>query len=75
MRSRASAIEGAGSIGNHKYFEAGFNGVQNGEGHDFGDDTGNDQLLLAGGLDGVNEVFVVPGVDLTRAGDIRRIVP
>jgi hypothetical protein len=35
----------------------------------FGDDTGNDQLLLASGLDSGAEIGVVPGVDLTLATD------
>lgn len=35
----------------------------------FGNDTGDDQLLLASGLDGSTEVGVVPGVDLTLATD------
>lgn len=35
----------------------------------FGNDTGDDELLLAGGLDGGAEVGVVPGVDFTLATD------
>lgn len=35
----------------------------------FGDDTADNQLLLAGGLDGRAELGIVPGVDLALAMD------
>jgi hypothetical protein len=35
----------------------------------FSNDTTNDQLLLASGLDSSTEIGVVPGVDLTLAAD------
>jgi hypothetical protein len=45
-----------------------------GKGHaHFGDHAGDDQLLLAGGLDRGQELLVVPGVDVAGTGDVGRI--
>lgn len=40
---------------------------------DFSDDTGYNQLFLAGGLDGGAEFGIVPGVDLALAVDESRV--
>lgn len=37
------------------------------------DDSGNDQLFAAGILHRRHEIVIVPGVDLARAGDERRV--
>ncbi len=67
-------IEGARGVGDNEYVKALLNGGQGGEGHtDFGHHAGNDQLLAAGLLDGVDEILVVPGVDIAGARDVRRI--
>ncbi|MNE59397.1 hypothetical protein D3C80_1544860 [compost metagenome] len=67
-------VEGTGGIGDHEHIEAFFQGRQCREGHaNLGHHTGDDQLLLAGGLDCLDEVFVVPGIDVARARDVRRV--
>ncbi|MNZ35307.1 hypothetical protein D3C78_527040 [compost metagenome] len=67
-------IEGAGGIGHHEHLELFFQCRQRRERHThLGHYTGDDQLLLAGGLHCLDEVFVVPGVDLPRAGDVRGV--
>src|SRR3546814_19588299 len=62
------------SIGDHEYLETFGQGRQCREGYtDFSDDAGDDQLLLAGGLDRLDEIFVVPGVDLAGTSDVWRV--
>ena len=67
-------VEGAGGVGDDEDFVAFFEGGEGGKGDaDFGDDAGEDELLFAGGFDGFDEVFIVPGVDVAGAGDVGRI--
>src|SRR5574343_1801558 len=67
-------VEGARGVGDDEDLVALLKGRQRGKGNaDLGDDAGDDQLLLAGGLDGLDEVLVVPGVDLAGPGDVRRL--
>ncbi|GER18041.1 hypothetical protein VCH24_30630 [Variovorax boronicumulans] len=40
---------------------------------DLGDHAGDQELLLARGLHGLDEVLVVPGVDLAGAGNVGRV--
>ena len=67
-------VEGAGSVGDHEDLKAFVKGTQGRERHaHVGHHTGNDDLLAAGGLDGLDEIFVVPRVDLARARNVRRV--
>lgn len=67
-------VEGAGGISHHEHIKLFFQGRQGRESNThFSHDAGDDQLLLAGGLYCLDEVFVVPGVDLAGASDVRRI--
>ncbi|MNH12859.1 hypothetical protein D3C79_724130 [compost metagenome] len=67
-------VEGTGGISDHEHVELFFQGRQGRESYaHFSHNAGDDQLLLASGLHGLDEVFVVPGVDLARAGNVRRI--
>jgi hypothetical protein len=62
-------VEGAGRIGDDEDLVALLDRRERREGDaDLGDDAGDDQLLLAGGLHRRDEVLVVPGVDLAGAG-------
>ncbi|MNP35584.1 hypothetical protein D3C76_1289230 [compost metagenome] len=67
-------VEGTGGVGHHEHIKLFFQGRQGREGNThFRHDAGDDQLLLAGGLHCLDEVFVVPGVDLAWAGDVRGV--
>lgn len=68
-------VEGARSVRHDKDVIAFFQSGQGGEGNaDFGDHAGNDELFFARGLDCLDEVFVVPGIDVTVPGDVGSIV-
>ena len=67
-------VKGAGGVGHDEDFVAFFQGGEGGEGDaDFGDDARDEELFLTGGFDGLHEVRVVPGIDVTGAGDVRGI--
>ncbi|MCY1445319.1 hypothetical protein D9M71_618290 [compost metagenome] len=67
-------VEGAGRVGDHEHVKTFGQRRKRRERHaHFRHHTGDDQLFLAGGLDRLDEIFVVPGVDLARASDVRRV--
>ena len=67
-------VERARRIGDHKHIKPFRQRRQGREGYThIRHHTGNDQLLAASGLDCLDEIFVVPGVDLTRASDVWRV--
>lgn len=57
------------AVPNHNVIRAGISRERAYSLTNFSDDTTNDQLLLAKGLDSLAEVRVIPGVDLTLATD------
>ena len=64
-------VEGAGGVGDDEYVKPLLQRREGREGYaDIGHHAGDDQLL-AGGLDRLDEVLVVPGVDVAGAGDVR----
>ena len=67
-------IERAGCIGNDKHFIA---LLPCGQGREcnthFRDDPGDQQLFFSGCLDRLDEIFVIPGVDITGTSDIRGV--
>ena len=67
-------VEGARSIGDHKYFKPFRQRRQRRKGYaHIRHHARNDQLLAPGRLDRLDEIFVVPGIDLTGARDVGRI--
>lgn len=64
-------VEGAGGIGNDKYFVTRLTGGEGGEGHaDFSHNPGDDELFFAGGFNCVQEVLIIPRIDIAGAGDV-----
>ncbi len=67
-------VEGARSIGHHEHFKTFCQRRQGRERYaHIGHHAGDNQLLAASSLDRLDEVFIVPGVDLAGAGNVRRI--
>lgn len=63
-------IKGTRGVGDDEYLKPLFASRQGGEGYaDLGDDSGDNELLLASRFHGFDEVFVVPRIDLPGAGD------
>ena len=77
MRPRrlpAGQVERSGGISNDKDFVTVLNGRQRrkSDAH-LGHDARDDQLLFSRRLDGLDEIFVVPGVDVARPCDVKEI--
>src|SRR2546427_5518287 len=67
-------IERPGRIRDHKHFVACFQRMESGEGDtDVGDHAGNDKLFAAGLLHRLDKVLIIPGIDLARARNERRV--
>jgi len=67
-------IERPGRIRDHAHFVACFQRMESGEGDtDVGDHGGNDKLFAAGLLHRLDKVLIIPGIDLARARNERRV--
>ena len=68
-------IERARRVGHGEYLVTGFDGGKRWESHtNIGHHSGDQQLLPSRRLHGLHEVFIVPGVDLARTGNERRVL-
>jgi len=67
-------IESARGVGYHEHFIALLDGGKSRKGYaDFGNHAGDDELLAAGLLHRIDEILIVPGVDVAGPGDVGRV--